>query len=132
MATESHTTTYRVEAVRSGRWWAISVPSLSGVFSQAKRLDQVEVTAREAIAMMLDIDEIDVGPIEVDVTPPAPVVDLLERLHSSLSVAHEATEAAAEARREAAKILREEGLPIRDVGALLGVSHHRISQILAS
>ncbi len=131
MATETHTTTYRVEAVRSGKWWAISVPSLSGVFSQAKRLDQIEETVREAIAMMLDSDEIDVGPIEVDVTPPAPVVDLLEQLHSSMSVAHEATEAAADARREAAKILREEGLPIRDVGVLLGVSHQRISQILA-
>lgn len=131
MTTETHTTTYRVEAVRSGKWWAISVPSLSGVFPLAKRLDQVEATVREAIAMMLDIDEIDVGQIEVDVTPPAPVVELLERLHSSMSVAHEATEAAVEARREAAKILREEGLPIRDVGALLGVSHQRVSQILA-
>ena len=46
---------YRVEAVRSGDRWSITVPELSGVFSQAKRLDQVEATAREAIAMMLDI-----------------------------------------------------------------------------
>ena len=33
---------YRVEAVRSSDWWSITVPELSGVFSQAKRLDQVE------------------------------------------------------------------------------------------
>ena len=59
---------YRVEAVRSGDWWSITVPELSGVFSQAKRLDQVERSAREAIAMMLDIDEAKVGSLEVDVT----------------------------------------------------------------
>jgi hypothetical protein len=29
---------YRVEAVRSGAWWAITIPALSGVFSQARRL----------------------------------------------------------------------------------------------
>lgn len=129
--TDNAATGYRIEVVRSGTWWAITVPALGGVFSQAKRLDQVEATAREAVAMMLDIDETDVGPIEVDVTPPATVVGLLERLRKSSIDAREATEAVAEARREAAKILRAEGLPTRDVGALLGVSHQRISQILA-
>ena len=123
---------YRVEAVRSGDWWSITVPELSGVFSQAKRLDQVERSAREAIAMMLDIDEARVGSLEVDVTPPATVVELLKRLHNFVATANEATDAAAAARREAAQLLREEGLPIRDVGELIGVSHQRVSQILAS
>ena len=123
---------YRVEAVRSGDWWSITVPELSGVFSQAKRLDQVERSAREAIAMMLDIDEAKVGALEVDVTPPATVVELLKRLHDFVATANEATDAAAAARREAAQLLREEGLPIRDVGELIGVSHQRVSQILAS
>lgn len=123
---------YRVGAVRSGNWWAITVPELSGVFSQARRLDQVEATAREAIAMMLDIDESAVGTIEVDVTPPAAVADLLEALKASVAAANEATQAAAEARREAARLLHEEGLPMRDVGELIGVSHQRVSQLLAS
>ena len=56
---------YRVEAVRSGAWWAISVPAFDGVFSQAKRLDQVEAAAREAIALMSDIDEYDVGKLDI-------------------------------------------------------------------
>ena len=58
---------YRVEAVRSGEWWAITVPSLRGVFSQARHLDDVPAAAREAIAMMLDVDPADVGLIDVDV-----------------------------------------------------------------
>ena len=56
-----------VEVVRSGEWWAITVPSLRGVFSQARHLDEVPVAAREAIALMLDVDPADVGPIDVHV-----------------------------------------------------------------
>ena len=56
---------YQVRAVRSGNWWAITVPELPGVFAQAKRRDQVEAMAREAIAMMLDIDTDQVGRIEI-------------------------------------------------------------------
>lgn len=56
---------HRVEVVRSGEWWAITVPALRGVFSQARHLDEVPAAAREAIAMMLDVDPADVGPIDV-------------------------------------------------------------------
>ena len=132
MTSDKATHSYRVEAVRSGNWWSITVPELSGVFSQAKRLDQVEATAREAIAMMLDIAEAEVGSLEVDVTPPATVVEVLKRLEDFVATANEATDAATAARREAAQLLRDEGLPIRDVGELIGVSHQRVSQILAS
>ena len=132
MAHDEATHSYRVEAVRSGDWWSITVPELSGVFSQAKRLDQVERNAREAIAMMLDIAEVDVGSLEVDVTPPGTAVEVLKRLEDFVATANEATDAATAARREAAQLLREEGLPIRDVGELIGVSHQRVSQILAS
>ncbi len=58
---------HRVEVVQSGEWWAIAVPSLRGVFSQARQLDEVPVAAREAIALMLDVDPADVGPIDVHV-----------------------------------------------------------------
>lgn len=58
---------HRVDAVRSGEWWAITVPSLRGVFSQARHLDEVPAAAREAIALMLEVDPADVGPIDVHV-----------------------------------------------------------------
>ena len=31
---------YTVEAIRSGNWWAITVPEIKGFFSQARRLDR--------------------------------------------------------------------------------------------
>ena len=58
---------HRVEVVRSGDWRAITVPALRGVFSQARNLDEVPEVAREAIAMMLDVDPAEVGPIDVRV-----------------------------------------------------------------
>lgn len=56
---------HRVDVVQSGEWWAITVPSLRGAFSQARHLDGVPAAARGAIAMMLDVDPADVGPIDV-------------------------------------------------------------------
>ncbi len=123
---------YRVDVVRSGAWWAITVPALDGVFSQAKRLDQVEDSAREAISLMLDVDEGDVGALDVVVTPPAGIADLLEALEVSTAAANEAVRRATHTRREVAELLRAEGLPLRDVGALIGVSHQRVSQLLAN
>ena len=122
---------YRVRAIRSGSWWAITVPELPGVFSQAKRLDQVETMAREAVAMMLDVDIDQISKIEVDIVPPACAAALIGTMHDALATAREATDAAALARREAARVLRADGLPMRDVGRLLGLSHQRVSQILA-
>ncbi|WP_423916820.1 type II toxin-antitoxin system HicB family antitoxin [Candidatus Poriferisodalis sp.] len=58
---------HRVEVVQSGEWWATTVPSLRGVFSQARHLDEVPAAACEAIALMLDVDPADVGPIDVRV-----------------------------------------------------------------
>ena len=122
---------YRVRAVRSGTWWAMTIPELPGVFSQARRLDQVEAMAREAIAMMLDVGTDQIGQIEVEIVTPAPAAALIGTMHDALDTAREATETAASARREAAKALRADGLPMRDVGRLLGLSHQRVSQILA-
>ena len=67
MTPDVSTLGHRVEVVQSGEWWAITVPSLRGVFSQASHLDEAPAAAREAIAMMLDVDPADVGPIDVHV-----------------------------------------------------------------
>ncbi len=87
--------------------------------------------AREAIAMMLDVDTCRIARIELEVVPPDPAAALIGTMHNALATAREATETASAARREAARALRADGLPMRDVGHLLGLSHQRVSQILA-
>jgi predicted RNase H-like HicB family nuclease len=122
---------YRAVATRSGDWWAITIPELPGAFSQCKRLNQVEAMAREVIALMLDSDPADVGDVEVDVHLPDQLADDLAALRRSERLADDARHAATHAQRRAAGQLRAAGLSVRDIGRLLGVSHQRVSQILA-
>jgi len=123
---------YRVEPARSGNWWAITVPELDGVLSQARRLDQVEARAREAIALMLDIEEREVGELEVSVEAPDSVAALLPQMQDSEATANAAGRRAASLRRQVAQRLRDDGYPVRDIGRLTGISYERVGQILAS
>lgn len=117
-------TTYTAVCRRSGAWWAISIPEIKGLHTQVRRLDQAADMARDAIALMLDVDP---ATVEVEVVPevPAPVEDAL----AARRAAREA-ERAAEARTAAAvRQLLDEGYTIRDIGRMLGLSPQRISQI---
>lgn len=127
--TESET--IEVEVTRSGRWWAIRFPSVPNVFSQCRRLEQVDAFAREALAAALDRDPDTVGPLNLAVAAPDEMASLIDESKRAVAEAQIAAETAARARRTAAVALAERGYPTRDIGALLGVSHQRISQLLA-
>jgi predicted RNase H-like HicB family nuclease len=116
--------TYTVMCRRSGGWWAISVPQIKGVHSQARRLDKVEAMAREAIALMLDADP---ATIEVEVRPEVPA-----RVQGALKArraARDAERRADEATRKAVAELMADGYTVRDAGSLLELSPQRVSQI---
>lgn len=123
--------TYTVEARRSGRWWAINVPEVRGAFSQARRLADVEPMAHDAIAAVLDVSgrsfDIVVRPI---------LGESLDRLvrdaRAARIVAQEAQLAAAERSAQALRSLQRAGVPMRDAGELLGISHQRAAQLTDS
>jgi predicted RNase H-like HicB family nuclease len=125
----SATRSYRATARRSGQWWAVTVPALPGVFTQVKRLDQVAVMAREAVALYLDV------PVEtVTITPepvlPSPAATALRNLHQARTAAAAAADRLATAQAAAVhELLRTEHLSSRDAAAVLGISHQRVSQI---
>ena len=122
---------YGVAAERAGSWWAITIDELPGVFSQARRLDRVEAMARDAIAVFLGV--------------PQDSFDLITREHLAPDAQRAVTEAldarakanagqriASERSRVAVRTLAELGLPQRDIGRLLDLSHQRVAQLLGT
>lgn len=118
--------TVTARRMKNGRW-AISNEEL-GAYSQVSRLDQIEEEMREALAYLAGIEETEV---EISVEP---------ELDESVSVALDRLVAARNAERDATantrtisaatvRLLRDRGYSMRDIGALLGVSHQRVSQL---
>ena len=122
--------TYGVTAVRSGRWWAIEVPELPGVHSQARRLDQVDAMAREAIALNLNVpeDSFDLA-AQTDLASLGQLQASIEAALDARAAAAVAQDSASAAMRHAVAEIRSSGYTSRDAGMLLGVSNQRISQI---
>ncbi len=58
--------TFRVVARCGGEWWGIQVRELDWVFSQARHLEDVAETARDAIAAYYDVSPAEVGDVIVD------------------------------------------------------------------
>ena len=115
-------------ARRVGGWWAVEVPELPGLFTQAKRLDQV-------VGMVADAAELAGYPgvtvsLDVHLAPEnrAVVADAKAKRENLRA----AEQAAASASRAAARRLRGDGLTVRDVAQLMGITAQRASQLLAS
>lgn len=119
------------KVTRSGDWWAIEVPRVPGVFTQAKRLDQVEEMVQDAVALMTHVRPSDV---DVDVVPVLRH-DLEDDLREARELATQAAllqeKASAATRRVVVELREGERLSVRDVGKLLELSPQRVSQLAA-
>jgi hypothetical protein len=125
-------TTYTVTVTRDGKWWMVSIPGLSGL-TQARRLSEAGLMAREWIALALGVP---VADVDVEVTVAAVGgVDVSGRLGAIRAQREGAAvmerEAAAGA-AQLAKDLADAGVPVRDIGAALGVSFQRAHQLVTA
>lgn len=116
-------------AERGSGWWVVEVPEIEGLLTQAKTLSQVEFMVKDAAALITGEPE---DSFEVEVVP---VIAEGVREHLTTSkrlfeVAARAQRTAAEESRLAARELAASGLTVRDVGAVLGVSHQRAHQLV--
>ncbi len=120
--------TYTVRAERSGHWWALEAPAVPGLYSQARRLDQAEEMARDALSAMLEVPP---DSFEVEIVP------VLSPGTEQVLRARAAARADAERRREAVDreaalaLTEDEGLTVRDAGKVMGLSFQRVSQLAA-
>jgi hypothetical protein len=121
--------TYRVQAVREGKFWLLTVPDLD-VMTQARRLTEAEEMARDLIATWLEVAP-DSFAIDLDVALPD---ELTQRRDRARQLREEADRLRDEAADELRVVVREahaSGMSVRELAVALGVSHQRAQQILA-
>ncbi len=117
-----------VHATRTGRWWSITIDEDPRAQTQARRLDQVEDVAR---SVLIDTDML--SPTESATFTVITRADSLDELRRAAVDAKEvANEVASKAAREFARRAADQGLPLRDIGAMLGVTHQSAQQLLTS
>ena len=108
----------------------VDIPKLD-VLTQARRLSDTDSAAREAIAVTMDKDP---ASFELSVRlRPIAGIDV-DGLRDEIAVAQRQ---AAQLEREASvksraltSRLAKAGIPLRDIGAIIGRSHQRVHQIL--
>lgn len=131
MAGKAAAEAHRVTVTREGKWWMIRVPDLD-ILTQSKSLAGVETSAREAIAVTLDVP---VEDVELDLVVRTPAVRVTERARAVSDARARAAELEREATADAVALAAElnaEGVPLRDIGEALGVSFQRAQQLVAA
>lgn len=117
-----------VTATRTDGWWALSVPSIKGLNTQVRRLDQIEDMVRDALSLFPEvIANPDDATITVEVTGLA--AQQARAARSLNERAKRMQDEAAQALQQSAGELAAEGYPVRDIGTLLGVSFQRAHQL---
>lgn len=110
---------------RSGKWWAIDVPEVPGVHSQAHRLTGVEAMTIDAVSFALEID-----PAEVSVRIEASEAQRLASAQLKMRNAEHALSEASGQFAEEVVSLKQEGLTVREIALLAGISPQRVQQIV--
>lgn len=133
--------TYKVNVTREDKWWIITVPELDGYITadgainlsdttQARRLADVPKEAADFICTVTDSApsavklEITIAVDDIDVTAGA------EKVAHNRELAERHAEDAQVAARTLARNLAAHGVPVRDVGEVLGVSFQRAQQLI--
>jgi hypothetical protein len=125
-------TTYRAEVARQGKWWMVRVPEIDGL-TQARRFSEVEEMARSLLAITLEVpeDSFDLL-VELEAVEDIRVTERLDALHEAEKKARESQAEVRKVSHSLAVDLSYRGVPVRDIGAILGVSHQRAHQLVHS
>ena len=129
---ETYTATLELDP-RSRQWMA-DIEGLP-VHTWGRSLAKVKRYAVEALALHLDVPEAAVSGRITFQRPrlPGPVLKALDRAETARADADGAAARAAEAKAAAARALvRDAHLSMRDAAEVLGLSHQRVQQLLAS
>lgn len=109
--------------------WLVHIKGIEGCQTYGRSIRQAEARIREALGAWLDKD-----PDSLTITPelPSDVALLATEVSQARFAAERAGADAQRATAEAVKLLTKMGLSRRDAADLLGISHQRVQQLLAS
>jgi len=113
-------------------YWLVELEEEPRVHTYGRTLAKAREHIVDATALWFEVAPEDLNLVE-DVRLPARVKATLELARKEREHAQVAQEAAAGATREAARALVKDGrLSVRDAADVLGLSHQRVQQLLAS
>ena len=122
--------TYEAHVTRDDNWWTISVPDIDGS-TQARTISDVTTMAKEHVAVTLDVPlstvEVHLASLVVD------GVGILGRARQVRAAREQAEQLEAQAVGHASALAHDlagEGVPVRDIGEVLGVSDQRAHQLV--
>lgn len=109
--------------------WLVHIRGVDGCQTYGRSIRQAEARIREALATWLDRN-----PDELTITPQLPdnVAALASQVSQARREAERAGTEAQQATADAVRRLTKMGLSRRDAADLLGISHQRVQQLLAS
>ncbi|AWI29052.1 type II toxin-antitoxin system HicB family antitoxin [Streptomyces sp. ICN441] len=127
---KAKTTTYHATAGHDGKWWTVSLHDLPegyGGATQGRTWREAERMAREAIALLLDVesDSFEVVMLPADPEMAAAVIKAEEAREAAETAARRAAEALA----QAARVLVDHAVTVRDAGAMLNVSYQQVAKL---
>ena len=108
-------------------WWTVRIKEVQGVHSQGRSISQARNRVREALSLF--VDDADTAEITDDIKLP-PIVRQFVMKVQEVTREHERSLARmAKAKEQAARKLITT-MSVRDAGAVLGVSHQRVQQLV--
>ncbi len=112
-----------------GDAWLVSIKGIPGCQTYGRTLRQADTRIREALALWLHRQ-----PDGLEITPqwPTEVAMLASAVSQARSAASKSVQTAGSTTAKAAKKLDRMGLSRRDAADVLGISHQRVQQLLAS
>jgi predicted RNase H-like HicB family nuclease len=132
ISTEENMKTYtaRLEREKDGRW-TVELEEEPRVHTWGKTVDQALARTREAAALWFQIEEDRIELVPRPVLPKS-ADRTVEQARQAREHARSADRLAIERTRKAAATLTSRGISMRDVAAILGISHQRVHQLLAT
>ena len=118
-----------LERDRESDAWLVHIKGIEACHTYGRTLRQAESRIREALGAWLDRE-----PDELVITPewPTELMRLASEVSQTRNTAEKASHEAAAKTARAARRLERMGLSRRDTADVLGISHQRVQQLLAS